>query len=367
MQHVSPTTLARRPRVAVVIPCYNYARYLRACAASALRQRGIELSVIIVDGGSTDDTADVCAEIAASDSRVSVIRQALNGGPAATFNAGVAAATADYVTLLSADDLLAPGALRHAVALMEAHPNVGLVYGAYRSFTRRAPLPPLRSQPWAWTIYGGHEWASRYAANAGLGVFGCGTVFRTAAKCQAGEFDPRISRAIDVLLHLEVARNWDIGYINGSDHCYGRTHSDSFTKAGANAKASEMAHRHRAFTIFADRYDDDAGRELLQLAESAIAVRALDAATRRRALTDPAEEHKSLAALAVDLLPEITASEKWHEYELTGSQARRRTPAVAVSTSTRRLKSAFRWTALSLVPPRLGRLPVLQRFLFSGF
>ena len=114
-------------RVDVIIPCYRYAHYLGAAVRSVLSQSHRDVRILIIDDASPDDTAAVAAALAAGDSRISVARHAENRGHIATYNEGLAWAEGDYVVLLSADDMLAPGALRRAVAVLEARPDVALV------------------------------------------------------------------------------------------------------------------------------------------------------------------------------------------------------------------------------------------------
>ena len=95
----------RQPCVSVIIPAYNYARFLPLAVQSALQQRGEDFSVevIVVDDGSTDDTAEVAAGLAG----IRYIHQE-NQGLSAARNTGMLAARGDFLLFLDADDLLAP-------------------------------------------------------------------------------------------------------------------------------------------------------------------------------------------------------------------------------------------------------------------
>jgi len=100
--------------VDVIIPVYNAADYVARAAASALATPGAR--VILVDDGSTDGSAEVCDRLA-EDPRVQVLHQA-NRGASSARNTGLAAATADYVAFLDADDVLIPGALAELMGHM---------------------------------------------------------------------------------------------------------------------------------------------------------------------------------------------------------------------------------------------------------
>src|ERR687887_420932 len=121
---------SHRPTVSVVIPCYRYGRFLPDCVRSVLDQEGVDVRVLIIDDASPDDSAQVALRLAAEDERVEVRVHEVNKGHIATYNEGLLEwADGDYSVLISADDLLTPGSLARATAVMEAHPSVGLVYG----------------------------------------------------------------------------------------------------------------------------------------------------------------------------------------------------------------------------------------------
>ncbi len=97
------------PRLSVVIPAYNAARYLGECLDSIAAQTVAPYEIVCVDDGSTDTTLALLEERAEQNSRIVVVRKP-NGGPSSARNAGIQAATGDYVCFLDADDLLEPRA-----------------------------------------------------------------------------------------------------------------------------------------------------------------------------------------------------------------------------------------------------------------
>jgi glycosyltransferase involved in cell wall biosynthesis len=116
--------------VDVVVPCYNYARFLKGCVDSALSQRDVDVRVLIIDDASSDNSAVVGKQLASADSRVTFRRHALNQGHIKTFNEGILDwACAPYTLLMSADDALTPGSLARSTRVLEDHPEVGFVYG----------------------------------------------------------------------------------------------------------------------------------------------------------------------------------------------------------------------------------------------
>jgi glycosyltransferase involved in cell wall biosynthesis len=111
------------PRVSVVIPTYNRARFLPAAIASIRAQTLPCSEIVVVDDGSTDDTAAVLAALGEG---IVHLRQA-NAGPAAARNRGIHAASGELVALLDTDDRWCPNKIERQVELLRRHPAVALV------------------------------------------------------------------------------------------------------------------------------------------------------------------------------------------------------------------------------------------------
>lgn len=112
--------------VSVIIPAYNQAKYLGAAIQSVLDQTYPRFEVIVVDDGSTDNTAAVVAGF--SDPRVRYIRQE-NRGLSAARNTGIRSARGAYLSYLDSDDLFLPEKLALLTAELEDKPYLGLVAG----------------------------------------------------------------------------------------------------------------------------------------------------------------------------------------------------------------------------------------------
>ena len=126
---VGPTMSAAPPTVSVLMTTFNGAGngagFIGASIASVLAQSFSAFELIVVDDGSTDKTAQVLAGI--GDTRLRVLRQAVNGGVVAARNVGFLAARGRYVAALDHDDLSHPERLARQVAYLDAHPGVVLV------------------------------------------------------------------------------------------------------------------------------------------------------------------------------------------------------------------------------------------------
>jgi GT2 family glycosyltransferase len=110
--------------VAVVIPLFNKVDHIQGCLRSVLAQTHAELDVIVVNDGSSDGSDRIVAAI--GDARVRLIQQA-NAGVSAARNRGVAATACEWVFFLDADDEWAPKLVESLLALLQHHPEAGVL------------------------------------------------------------------------------------------------------------------------------------------------------------------------------------------------------------------------------------------------
>ena len=94
-------------RVSIIVPVYNAEKYLRECVESVLGQTLSDIELILVDDGSTDGSPALCDRYAVQDHRVKVIHKP-NGRAASARNAGLRAASGEYVAFVDADDWISP-------------------------------------------------------------------------------------------------------------------------------------------------------------------------------------------------------------------------------------------------------------------
>lgn len=92
-----------QPEISIIVPIYKAERYLKTCLDSIIAQTYKNLQIILVDDGSPDGCGGICDSYAARDQRIQVIHQP-NGGVAAARNAGLSAATGDWIGWVDADD-----------------------------------------------------------------------------------------------------------------------------------------------------------------------------------------------------------------------------------------------------------------------
>ena len=217
--------------VDVVVPCYNYARYLETCVASILGQEGVAVRVLIVDDCSSDETPAVAARLAAQDSRVLVRRNEVNLGLIGTANGGLIDwAEAPYSLLLSADDALTPGALARATALLENHPEVGFVFGAVVVFDLDPPSPvPAGSDSPDYRIVDGPALIAHICHHTN-DVPTPTAVVRTELQKRVGGYNPATPHTSDMEMWLRLAAHAKVGVIQAAQGYY-RVHGSNMSGA----------------------------------------------------------------------------------------------------------------------------------------
>ncbi len=124
------TELFIRPRVSVVIPCYNLAEYLPDTLDSVLAQTSADWEAIIVDDASPDNTEEVVKSYMEKDERIRYIKNPDNLYLAGALNAGIAASTGRHILPLDADNMIAPTTLDNLGKALETDRSVDIAYGA---------------------------------------------------------------------------------------------------------------------------------------------------------------------------------------------------------------------------------------------
>jgi glycosyltransferase involved in cell wall biosynthesis len=199
--------MIEHPLVSVVIPTYNAARFLVDAIDSVLAQTYQPLEVLVVDDGSTDDTARVLEPYGG---RIRYIRQT-NGGPAKARNRGIREAKGELIAFLDADDQWLPEKLSKQWACHRAHPDAALSHtDLYRV------LQPAGERTYR------HDGRERFAGNCYLEFFRNNgvtpsTVLLTRACLETvGLFDEKIRAASteDWELWIRIARRYPLAYLN---------------------------------------------------------------------------------------------------------------------------------------------------------
>ncbi|HEV7657191.1 MAG TPA: glycosyltransferase family 2 protein [Mycobacteriales bacterium] len=333
------------PSVTVVVPCYNYGHLLPGCLDSILRQPGVDVVAHVIDDASPDGSGAVAETIAASDPRIRVTVHKQNQGHIRTYNEGLTAADTDYVVLLSADDLLAPGALGRATRLMEAHPRVGFVYGFSRYFDGQPPRP--RRAPARARVEPGPRWIERRLRKATNTISSPEVVVRTSVQHAAGGYRTDLPHAGDLEMWLRLAAHGDVGIVTGPDQAYYRVHQASMSRTSFAAELSDLQQRHAAFEVFLAEPGesvpdkDAAARTMARV----LARTALWRAARLRMGGGDAGTADAMADWALSVAPEAKDSPEHRALEQAALRGRGalKDPAVAVLAVRRRAAVQWFW------------------------
>jgi glycosyltransferase involved in cell wall biosynthesis len=194
--------------VDVVVPSYQYGRFLRECVTSVLSQDLQDVRVLIIDNASTDNSLEVAHELGVEDRRVQVVAHRTNLGHHASVNVGIEWASSDYFMILCADDLLAPGCLKRAVSFMEKNPVVHLTFGRDVTIFMDDPAPriePCAQEP-QWRVLSGKQFLKRICRSAGRHNIGGPTVVvRTSVQKRVGFYRPELSNTDDLEMWMRFA------------------------------------------------------------------------------------------------------------------------------------------------------------------
>jgi len=301
-------------RVDVFIPCYNYGRYLRQCVDSVLSQEGCDVRVLILDDASKDDSLAAAQAIAEHDGRVSVRAHRVNRGHIATFNEGIDWVTAPYMLLLSADDLVAPGAFGRATRLMEAHPDIAFVHGRSLRFSEDAELSRLASDPGSGEarIVSGPDFLAATCRSGICPLETATAIVRTTAQRRVGGYNPSLPHTGDLEMWLRLGAVGSVGVIDGWQACT-RMHATNMRHAYAvDRMIPDFRHRLRAFESFGRTCAPHlaAAQRLAARGRAALAEEALWAAARAFEGHD-GEDAVHLMHLARELRPDVFRTTLW--------------------------------------------------------
>lgn len=188
-------------KVSVIIPAYNGDRYLGSAIDSVLQQTNRDYEIIVVDDGSTDNTAEVAKQYG---DRIRYLSQT-NQGVAASRNFGLAAALGDYIAFLDQDDVFLPHKLATQVELLDRNPALGIVNSGWQicqdDDTNKPLIGTAVVQPWK-------HIPDLNAANLIIWkpVFLGAMLFRRVWLERAGGFNTCLEQTPDVDLVMRLAK-----------------------------------------------------------------------------------------------------------------------------------------------------------------
>lgn len=129
------------PKVSIIVPVYNVEKYLRRCIDSLVEQSYLNLEILLVDDGSTDESLIICTEYEAKDSRIRVFHKE-NEGLGLTRNYGIERAEGEYLTFVDSDDYLTKDAIEWMVSkVIESDADIVTANTYYKNEELKVMLP----------------------------------------------------------------------------------------------------------------------------------------------------------------------------------------------------------------------------------
>ena len=241
-----PDKSGSTPLVSVILPSYNYARYLPERIESILSQSMQDFELILLDDASTDGSADILRSYADCDKVTALnINSANSGSPFSQWLQGISLARGKYIWIAEADDLATPDFLEKSVAVMERHPECVLAFsgsvcidsegrhiGIDHDRWEEKRKPP---KPDSFSIFSGHDYIRRnlywrsYIYNAS-GVIFRRDVLSGARREQAGK-SASMRNSGDWLFWTVVASAGHVAEIYSKTNRF-RIHQSSTTSQG---------------------------------------------------------------------------------------------------------------------------------------
>lgn len=224
------------PRISVVVPSFNQGRFLGQALSSITGQRYPNLQLLVMDGGSADDSLEI---IRAHEAAIDYWQSRPDGGQAAAINAGMERADGEIVAWLNSDDFLEPDALWFVARAAIAHPRCGLYIGnGFRFDEQTGTRTPFTSRSLGFR---------REALKHGIDfVLQPSTFVSRTAWRAVGGLDPDLMFGLDWDLFIRVAGRFPVTLINeflssSREYASTKTASGGLTRA---VELCEIARRH---------------------------------------------------------------------------------------------------------------------------
>lgn len=189
------------PLVSIVTPSFNQARFLEATLQSVLSQDYPNMEYIVIDGGSSDGSLEILERYS---SRLTYWCSEPDAGQTDAINKGLARAGGKILAWLNSDDIYFPGAVARAVAFLQAHPEVGMVYGEALYIDENGR--PIGRFPAAQT-----DW--RRLRRGYVHIPQQAAFFRASLWRLVGPLDPALFFAMDYDLWLRIAELSPIRFV----------------------------------------------------------------------------------------------------------------------------------------------------------
>jgi glycosyltransferase involved in cell wall biosynthesis len=221
------------PQISVIVPAYNVEQYIAATLCSLQTQSHRDFEALVVDDGSTDNTAEIVRSFTSRDSRFKLFSKP-NGGLSSARNYGICQARGEYIALLDGDDLYGREKLATHLWSLSRDSKIGVVYSASRAIREDGSLTPIK-------LSGRPVALDPLAALLCKNFIGHGSnaVFRRCIFDEIGGFDETLHSCEDVDYWLRIAatKKW---------HFYREPEVHSFYRVRPSGLSFDLAEMERS-------------------------------------------------------------------------------------------------------------------------
>lgn len=193
------------PKVSVLIPTYNYGRFVGQAVRSVLEQSYPNIEIIVIDDGSTDNTREILRPWQPS----ICYYYKTNGGTASALNFGIMKASGKYICWLSSDDIFLPDKVAKQVMQMEANPELGFSYTSFMFIDAQGNKERDIHSPF---YPDGQEMVEKLME--GCFINGSSVIIRASALETVGLFDEEMGPAHDYDLWFRLLRQYPCGFLD---------------------------------------------------------------------------------------------------------------------------------------------------------
>jgi len=196
----NPGCAPSRPLVSIIMPSFNQGEFIAEAIDSVLAQDYPAIEFVVIDGGSTDTTLDV---LRGYGDRVHWT-SGPDAGQSDAIHRGFLAASGKYIAWLNSDDRYLPGAVSAAVEMLEAEPEVALVYGNGEYIDRDGAVTKTLTEVQPWNM--------EQLLKSGDFVFQPSTFFRRDAYLAVGGLDLDLHYCMDYDLWIRLGARYPVRY-----------------------------------------------------------------------------------------------------------------------------------------------------------
>lgn len=196
------------PSVAVCIPTFNQAQYLRKSVLSACHQTHKNVEVWVSDNSSTDETPTIMVDLCQEFSQIRYYRQSKNLGAVGNQNWVLQQPETDFIVRLDSDDIITPDYVETLITSINKYPDAGFAHSAVQEIGEFGEKLNIRRCLWRQEFQNPEECLLDLAADARF----CPTImYKSSALKKVRFYDERVSYAVDYDLSVRLA---DAGYGN---------------------------------------------------------------------------------------------------------------------------------------------------------